>query len=61
MEKILSKTEVAELTGMSTVTIWRREKELDFPPRRQISRGRVGYLLSEVERWMSDRPQVFSR
>jgi len=40
---------------LSDVTIWRMEKAGQFPKRRQISPGRVGWLASEVEAWIESR------
>jgi prophage regulatory protein len=42
--------------GLSDVTLWRMEKRGEFPQRRQISPGRVGYLKSELSAWLESRP-----
>ena len=57
-DKILSAPEVSELTGLSRTTIWRLERDGEFPQRRQISRQRVGHLCSEVLRWIEERPMA---
>jgi len=54
--RFLSKPDVLEITGLSHVTQWRMEKRGEFPKRRQISPGRVGWLESEVLEWMNTRP-----
>lgn len=43
---------------LSDVTIWRMEKAGEFPKRRQLSPGRVGWLASEVDAWIESRKQV---
>jgi predicted DNA-binding transcriptional regulator AlpA len=42
-------------TGLSYSTIFRMEERGEFPARRQLSPGRVGYLRSEVEAWLISR------
>lgn len=54
--RFLSKPDVLNITGLSHVTQWRMEKRGEFPQRRQISPGRVGWLESEVLEWMNTRP-----
>jgi len=52
----LSKKQLAERTGLSPVTIWRRVRAGDFPPPRQLTPGRVGWVESDVEEWEQSRP-----
>ncbi len=54
-DRFISKTQAADMCGISAVTIWRMEKRGDFPQRRQISAHRVAYLESEVVAWMKSR------
>ena len=56
--QLLNRTEVCERTGLSYSTIWRREREGDFPARRRISANRVAWVESEVERWIEERQKV---
>lgn len=61
MDAITSKVffsaeEVRGVTGLSRTTVWRLETLGDFPRRRQITSKRVGWLVSEVERWAESRP-----
>ncbi|MBE9549790.1 MAG: AlpA family phage regulatory protein [Proteobacteria bacterium] len=56
-DKFLSKSIVKEMTGISTVTLWRMESRGEFPKRRQLSPNRVAYLESEVLAWMESRPE----
>lgn len=39
------------------MTIWRRECEGDFPSRRQLTPNRVGWLKSDIEEWLENRPK----
>jgi len=53
---ILSTRDVCALVGLSRVTLYRAEKAGRFPKRRQITAGRVGWLRSEIEAWILNRP-----
>ncbi len=57
-EQFLTEKEVSKLSGLSRVTIWRMQREGEFPLRRQIGRRRVGWLRSEMEEWMRTREPV---
>jgi prophage regulatory protein len=50
--------ELPRVTGLSLTTIWRLQKSGDFPPRVQLSPGRVGCLASAVDTWVESRQQV---
>ena len=54
--RLLRVEEVEERTGMSRVTIWRKEKNGEFPERRKITDHMVGWLESEVDEWIESRP-----
>ena len=60
LDRVIRPREIAVVTGLSLATIWRREKVGDFPRRRQISPGAVGWLASEVQAWLSDREPTVS-
>lgn len=51
-ERILRIKEVTELTGVSRTTIWRMERNGNFPARVQLGIGSVGWRFSEVNDWM---------
>ena len=57
-DRILRRAEVLAITGLSHSTVWRLEKAGQFPRRRQISAGTVGWIASEVEEWLKSRPAV---
>jgi len=45
-------------TGLAATTQWRLEKLGQFPARRQISAGLVGWVESEVDQWIEERATV---
>ena len=54
-DRIIRPKDITTITGLSRATIWRSEKKGQFPERRQISAGAVGWLWSEIEGWMKNR------
>ena len=54
-DRFLREREVRSMTGLSRTTRWRLERVGQFPRRRQISPGAVGWLESEVLAWMNQR------
>lgn len=48
--------DLPKFTSLSESTIKKEIREGDFPKPRQISGGRVGWLLREVEEWAENRP-----
>lgn len=49
--------EIRKITGgLGRTTIWRAERAGNFPRRRLISAGTVGWLRSEVVAWAASRP-----
>jgi prophage regulatory protein len=56
--RILSISEVLELTNLSRSTIWRQETSGKFPRRRQLTDRRVGWLSEEIHEWIESREEV---
>ena len=56
----LRKRGVIERTGLSGATIYRLERAGDFPKRRQLSEGTVGWVESEVDLWIEERERRFA-
>ena len=56
MDRFLLEPECHEASGLPPVTRWRMEQRGEFPRRRKISPGRVGWLESEVRAWIETRP-----
>ncbi len=40
------------LGGIGRTTLWHLEKTADFPKAIQISKGRKGFLASEIDAWI---------
>ena len=53
--RILRKPEVEKKTGLSGVTIWRKERRGDFPHRIRISDNAVGWNEAEIDAWLESR------
>ena len=54
--KVLNQKQLTEITGLSAVTVWRREKIGEFPRRRQLGSRRVGWIAREIDAWIDARP-----
>ena len=54
-ERIIFEKERRQKTGISPTTAWRLEKKHEFPKRRQITAGRVGWFESEINDWIASR------
>jgi prophage regulatory protein len=57
MEYLNSKT-VVKITSLSSVTIWRLERDGKFPKRVQLSLRRVGWRKDEINEWILERKVV---
>lgn len=58
-DELIRYPEVRKITGgLGRTTIWREERQGNFPRRRHISAGTVGWLRSEVVAWATSRPVV---
>lgn len=51
-DRIVRMPEVCQLTGLSARTIQRKVANKTFPPKRQLTRCCVGWLLSDVTAWI---------
>jgi prophage regulatory protein len=58
--RILRLDEIKKVTGLSAATIQRREKSGEFPVRRSLGGGAVGWLEEEVDEWIAQRPALRS-
>ncbi len=54
-ERILRSKEVQEMTGLSRTTLWRLERNGQFPDRIPLSVGSIGWRLSDIEKWIQER------
>jgi len=55
---ILRFIQLKNIVPLSRATIWRMEKAGTFPQRVHLSRGTVGWRMSEVQAWLDSRQQV---
>lgn len=56
-ERLILQSQLKEIIPFSRTTVWRLEKDGKFPKRRQVSPGRVGWLLSEIEAFLAKLPE----
>lgn len=56
--EIIRPRDLPHETGLSRTTIWRLEKNGDFPKRVRLSAGAVGYLRASIEQWRAERQAV---
>ena len=55
MDRFVREAECREITGLGRTTRWEMERAGKFPPRRRLSHNSVGWLASELKRWMRSR------
>lgn len=58
LERCIRLPIVSNRVGLSPTSIWRLEKRGQFPKRRQLSPGCVGWLESEINAWLESRSCV---
>ncbi len=57
-QKILRQEAVLEMTGLSRTTLWRLRNAKKFPPPVKLSTRAIGWLRSEIERWLRNLPEA---
>ena len=57
-DRIMRMPDVCRATGLSRSTIWRRVQRGEFPVRRALGGGLVGWLESEIDQWIAGREPV---
>lgn len=50
--------DVAAILGISIPTVHRLRKSRELPDPRIITNGRIGWLRSEIEQWIKERPKA---
>lgn len=53
-DRIVTKEQVLELTGLSSTSLWRLQQRGEFPLRRTVGTSRYVFLLSEIQDWMKN-------
>ncbi len=56
--RIIREPEVRRLTGLSRVQRWRRIRAGTFPAPVQLGPNSVGWVASEIDAWLANRPRV---
>jgi len=51
-DRIMRKKEVLAVVGLSDVSVWRQERAGTFPKRLRLGGNSVGWLKSEIDRWL---------
>ena len=59
--RVLTKKETAQRCGLSVSTVRRLEIDGDFPRRVPLSASRVGWIESEIDRWIEERAAARDR
>ncbi len=54
--KFLRMKDVCERVGLGRTTVWRLTKEGKFPASHLLGSRSIGWLESDVEKWMKNRP-----
>ena len=54
---ILRTADVIRRTGLSRTTLWRLERQGDFPERVRLGLNSVGWREEEIARWIDTRPR----
>lgn len=55
--KLLTVKEVEARTGLTRVTLWRMEREGQFPRRRRVTTRNVRWIDAEVDEWIENLPK----
>lgn len=58
MEKIIKQPELIKALGISRGTLFNMRKEGKIPAPRKISSRCVGWLQSDIDKWLQSRPIV---
>ncbi len=56
-KKVLRPREVTKKVNLSRTTIWRREREGNFPRRIRLGPNSTGWLEEEIDAWLDSRPR----
>ena len=56
--RMLRLPDVCEVTGLSPTTVWRREKDGQFPRRRRLGANIVAWRSDEIEAYIESLPMA---
>ena len=54
-DRFVREPECLKITGLSRTTRWRLERVGSFPRRKKISENAVGWLESELQKWLENK------
>lgn len=57
-ERIIRKSELSRMLGLSHPTIWRKVKDGELPAPIRLGKNSIGWKLSEVNAWLDSRERV---
>lgn len=57
-DRFIRVKEVLEATGLKRSTLFKLVRDGRFPRQRQLTDRATGWLASEVQQWMAERPVV---
>jgi prophage regulatory protein len=60
LPRLIGFREVRRITGLCRSSVWRLERDGNFPRRRLVTATKVAWILSEVLEWMHSRSVVDS-
>jgi len=58
--RFIRSEELSKILSVSKPTIWRMEKNGQLPPKRKIGKRAAGWLDTDIEEWLTNRPTVNS-
>jgi len=56
--QLITRQQVCELLTINNTTLWRIEKNGDFPKKILIGSRRIAYKSAEVEEWINKQQQL---
>ena len=56
--KVVSEPQAIEIVGLSARQWYRMKAEGDLPPVTRLSRGRIGYRLTDIAQWLDKRREI---
>jgi predicted DNA-binding transcriptional regulator AlpA len=57
---ILRTADVVRRTGLSRTTLWRLERQGEFPARVRLGLNSVGWREDEIAQWIDARPRAMT-
>ena len=58
LDRYIGLDEAMRAAGVGRTSLYQMEERGEFPKRRKISKGRIGWLESEIREWLATREPV---